>query len=257
MPVREVIEIDEALCDGCGDCVTACAEGAIQVVDGKARLVSDSYCDGLGACLGHCPRGAISVVQRHAGAFDAEAVERHLARLESLRPGAPAPSVCPSGAARSLPALPLAAVPATATPPGHGAAGSTLRSWPVQLHLLPPTAPFLRGAELLLAADCTAFAMGDFHARLLAGRALAVACPKLDAGQDVYLDKLIAMIEHGGVSGLTVAVMEVPCCAGLLRLARSAAAAASRTVAVREIVVAVGGGVVADSGTPAASSSAG
>jgi Pyruvate/2-oxoacid:ferredoxin oxidoreductase delta subunit len=243
MALREVVEIDEGLCDGCGDCVTACAEGAIRVVDGKARLVSDIYCDGLGACLGHCPQGAISVVRREAPAFDAAAVERHLAGLGSAAGAVPpAMSACPGSASRSLPTL--AAVEGLR--PAADVAPSALRNWPVQLHLLPPTAPFLAGADLLLAADCTAFAMGAFHARLLDGHALAVACPKLDSNQQVYLDKLVAMIDQAGIRGLTVAVMEVPCCSGLLRLAQQAVLEAERKVPIKKIVVGLRGETLAE-----------
>jgi len=252
MARREIIRIDECLCDGCGDCVPACAEGAIAVIGGKARLVSEVYCDGLGACLGHCPRGAISIEEVEAAAFDPEAVARHLAAAASapaaagptLPSHAPAPpagtSACPGSQARSWAGSATGAVGADTPSP------SALRQWPVQLHLLAPTAPSLRGAELLLAADCVAFAAGDFHARMLAGRALAIACPKLDSEQQRYLDKLTAMVDHGGVSCLTVAVMEVPCCSGLVRLALEAVARASRRVPVRRVVVSVTGEVLAD-----------
>ncbi len=237
MPTREVIEIDEALCNGCGDCVTACAEGAIQIVDGKARLVSDVYCDGLGACLGHCPEGAIQVIRREAAAFDTQAVEHHLKRLGQ----APAPvSACPGSRAMTLPVF--ASAPQRSAP----GAPSALGHWPVQLHLVPPTAPFFTGADVLLAADCTAFALGDFHSRLLAGRALAVACPKLDSHQEVYLEKLVAMIDQARIASLTVAVMEVPCCGGLVRLAHAAAARASREIPIKVVVVGVGGTVIAE-----------
>jgi len=239
VPVREVIEIDEALCDGCGECVPACEEGAIRIVDGKARLVSEVYCDGLGACLGRCPRGAIRIVRREAPAFDEEAVRRHLAGIR----GATGPELPLVGAAApaAAPACP-GSRPASFEPVGRPVAGaSALAQWPVQLHLLPPTAPFLAGRELVLAADCAAYAAGDFHARYLAGRSLAIACPKLDAGQDRYLEKLALMVRDGGVTGIHVITMEVPCCSGLLRLAEAAVRVAGAAVAVRCTVLGVRG----------------
>jgi Pyruvate/2-oxoacid:ferredoxin oxidoreductase delta subunit len=250
MPVRDVIEIDEALCDGCGDCVSACAEGAIAVVGGKARLVSEVYCDGLGACLGECPRGAIQIVKRDSADFDPAAVERH---LEAQRPAQPvvtplslgAPPLhahaggCPGSRAQAFaPAVPVANA-ATEEP-------SQLRHWPVQLHQVPPTAPFFADADVLLAADCVAYAVGGFHSRFLAGRSLAIACPKLDSHQEVYLEKLRAMVEQGGIRSLTVMVMEVPCCGGLVRLVQQAVAGARRQVPVSCVVVGVRGDVLAE-----------
>jgi Pyruvate/2-oxoacid:ferredoxin oxidoreductase delta subunit len=251
MATREIIRIDEELCDGCGDCVPSCAEGAIAIVDGKARLVSEVYCDGMGACLGHCPRGAISMEEVEAAAFDPAAVERHLAAqrppTSTPRPVLPSASpihqlsACPGSQTRAWSAPVAAAAGAIDAP-----TPSALRQWPIQLHLLAPTAPYLNGAELLLAADCVPFAVGDFHARFLAGRKLAIACPKLDSEQQRYLDKLVSMIDHGGVAGLTVVVMEVPCCSGLVRLALEAASRATRRVPVRRVVVSVTGETLSD-----------
>jgi len=254
MAVREVIEIDESLCDGCGDCVTSCAEGAIAIIDGKARLVSDVYCDGLGACLGHCPQGAIAVIQREADAFDEAAVERHLAtNRPTVPPSAPSPMLnvvaqppaaggggCPGSRAQTL--NPVA-------PSIGGAAdgpASQLRHWPVQLHLVPPTAPFFQGADVLLAADCVAFAVGDFHTRYLAGNALAIACPKLDSNQEIYLQKLVAMIDEAEIKSLRVMVMEVPCCGGLIQLAEEALRRARRSVPVECLVVGTQGAVLGE-----------
>lgn len=245
MPIRDVIVIDEELCDGCGDCVSACAEGAIAIVGGKARLVSDTYCDGLGACLGHCPQGAITIIRRAAAAFDEAAVARHLAAggpaaahattraLEVL--AQPGPGVgCPGSRTQLMPRDGCA-------PPADGGQNSQLRHWPVQLHLVPPTAPFFRDADVLLAADCVAFAVGDFHRRHLNGRSLAIACPKLDSNQENYLSKLVAMIDEAQIRSLRVMVMEVPCCGGLLRLAAEAVRRARRTVPVECLVVATDG----------------
>lgn len=249
MPTRDIVSIDEDLCDGCGDCISACAEGAIALVDGKAKLVSDVYCDGLGACLGHCPQGAITVTRREAEPFDEAAVEQRLAeqkRAQSTVPvmpfptAAPAPGGCPGSRQQSFgpPASQAVQQTAASTP-------SALRQWPVQLHLLSPSAPFLAGSDLLLAADCTAFAVGGFHHDCLQGRSLAIACPKLDSQQESYLDKLVAMIDHARIASLTVLVMEVPCCGGLVRLAERALAAAHRDVPLHVEVVSVRGEVVA------------
>ena len=246
MGMREVVEIDEALCDGCGDCVPSCAEGAIQIVDGKARLVSDVYCDGLGACLGHCPKGAITVVRRAADDFDGEAVRRHLA-AQRAAPRPTAGAGLPVIGEQAQPSCPgsrvIALRPAeNGLPVAHDVA-SRLRQWPIQLHLLPPNAPFLQDAELLLAADCVAFAVGGFHQHHLDGRALAIACPKLDSQQEVYVAKLAAMIDHGGIRAIEVMIMEVPCCRGLVQLAEAALARAVRAVPVRVTVAGIGGEV--------------
>ncbi len=239
MAFREIIRIDEKRCDGCGLCVPACAEGAIALVDGKARLVSESFCDGLGACLGHCPQGAITIERIEAGPFDEVAVARHLARPAAPETVPVAFAACPGS--RGL------AFEASAPTPvgGDGPRPSTLRQWPVQLHLVSPAAPYFHGADVLLAADCVAYAVGDFHRDHLAGRSLAIACPKLDAHQEIYLEKLVALIDGAGIASLTVMVMEVPCCGGLLRLAQSAAARATRQVPVRSLVIGIQGDVLA------------
>lgn len=251
MATRKIIRIDEAKCDGCGLCVTSCAEGAIAVVDGKARLVSETYCDGLGACLGECPQGAISMVETEAAPFDETAVGVHLAAQGrshapavpmSARPEpsphAPAHGGCPGSRTMSFAAHPQEGAAGAGTRP------SALRQWPVQLHLLSPQAPFLEGADLLLAADCVAFSVGDFHKDWLAGKALAIACPKLDSNQEVYLDKLTAMIDRSQLNTITVMIMEVPCCRGLLQLARTAASRAQRKVPVKAVLVGLQGQVL-------------
>jgi Pyruvate/2-oxoacid:ferredoxin oxidoreductase delta subunit len=246
MTVRDVVEIDEDLCDGCGDCVPSCAEGAIQIVDGKARLVSDVYCDGLGACLGQCPQGAITVVQREAEAFDGEAAGRHLTALRSAIPltsGVGLPVVGGPSVPSCLGARVVALRPATGESGAVVEGASRLRQWPIQLHLLPPSAPFLEGAELLLAADCVAYSLAGFHQQHLDGRALAIACPKLDSQQEAYVAKLAAMIDHGGIRAIEVMVMEVPCCRGLVQLAQAALARASRAVSLRVAVVGIDGAV--------------
>ena len=254
MPVREVIEIDEELCDGCGDCVTACAEGAIAIIDGKARLISDVYCDGLGACLGHCPQGALKVIERDAEAFDERAVEEHLVKLRASNRPATAPPMMSVLSPQSMLAgggcpgsRPQMHQPAVPTPTADCDGGSSqLRHWPVQLHLVPPTAPFFQGQDVLLAADCVAFAVGDFHRRFLAGSSLAIACPKLDSNQEIYLQKLVTMIDEAEIRSLRVMVMEVPCCGGLLRLAEEAARRARRDIPVECLVVGTQGHILGE-----------
>ena len=233
---RDIVRIDEEKCNGCGLCVPACAEGAIRIIDGKAKLIADNLCDGLGACLGHCPQDAIIVEKRRAAAFDETAVEKHLAASGHSPASHPAPATggCPSAQVRQL-------APATtsgaATVPARS---SELRQWPVQMHLVPPTAPFLQDSELVLAADCAPFAYADFHRDLLPGKALLIGCPKLDDGQ-AYLDKLTAILRQNQVRSLTVVHMEVPCCSGLIALARRALEASGSTTPLQTVKVTIGG----------------
>jgi len=233
--IREIVKIDEEKCNGCGLCVPACAEGAIKIVDGKARLIADNLCDGLGACLGHCPQDAIIIEKRTAAEFDEAAVEEHLKSAD--RP-APAPHAaghggCPSARLMSFesPAASAASAPARA---------SELRQWPVQMHLVPPSAPFLKNADLLLAADCVPFAYADFHKDFLTGKALLIGCPKLDDGQ-AYLQKLTAILQQNDIRSLTVLHMEVPCCTGLVMIARQAIAASGRDVSLETVRIGIQG----------------
>jgi len=245
MVKRKIIEIDEAKCDGCGLCVPSCAEGAIQIRDGKARLVSEVYCDGLGACLGECPRGAITIVERDAEAFDQRAAERHVAEVKRPKPAAPAPRGCPGAAARTLNVL-------ASTPPlkpdSAPAGGSRLGHWPVQLHLVPPGAAFLDGADLLLVADCVPFANADFHRRFLHGEPVVIGCPKLDDGR-AYVEKLAAIIVHSSIRKLSVLRMEVPCCSGLMRIAQAARSMAGSDIALEEVVVSIHGQLLEPAGS--------
>jgi Pyruvate/2-oxoacid:ferredoxin oxidoreductase delta subunit len=247
MPMRKVIQIDEAKCDGCGECVTSCAEGAIALVEGKARLVSEVYCDGLGACLGHCPRGAISIEEREAAAFDELEVHGHLTRLagDKAAPKA-APAMAPS-AGHQCPGSMMRALGGRPAPPvGEGDSGATplpseLSNWPVQLALVPPFAPVLRGADLLLTADCVPFAYADFHRTFLrGGRPVLIACPKLD---DVgpYVEKLAQIFQTAQPKSLTIVRMEVPCCGGLARAAAQAQEMAGSRVPIREVIVGIQG----------------
>lgn len=251
MAVRKIVTIDEQLCDGCGDCVPSCAEGAIQIIGGKAVLLADNLCDGLGACLGECPRGAIKIEERDADEYDEEAVHDHLAHMPDLHPadlgsmlGGPARPHPNGGGCPGSRTMHFATAPATVTAPAP--AGSELRQWPIQLHLVQPTAPYFQGADLLLAGDCCAFASGEFHQRFLRGKALAMACPKLDQGREIYRSKLTAMIDQAGLNTVTVLIMEVPCCGGLLSLAQEAVAAAGRKVPIKKIVMAVQGQVLSE-----------
>jgi len=234
MPTRKIIKIDEEKCTGCGQCIIDCAEGALELIDGKARLIGEIYCDGLGACLGSCPEGALEVIEREAEEFDEAAVEELLA---SRRPEEAAPSGCPSSKPLVLETSPgtgpacgcPSAGPMTLKPasrPGPGASGgpgrpSNLSHFPVKLQLLGPGAPFLIGADLILLADCVAAAFPDLHSRLLPGRAVAMGCPKLD-NVEAHVQRLAEIIRHSSLKSLTVAHMEVPCCHGFVRVAQEA-----------------------------------
>lgn len=233
--IREIVKIDEEKCNGCGLCVPSCAEGAIKIVDGKAKLISDNLCDGLGACLGSCPMDAIIIEKRSADAFDEEAVEKHLQKEEGGLSG------CPSARVMSID-TPCGCPSSDDNDSEEGGENrpSELRQWPVQMHLVPPTAPFLQGAEILLAADCAPFAYADFHKDILKGKALLIGCPKLDDGQ-AYLEKLTAMLKGNNVKSLSVAHMEVPCCSGLISIVREAIAASGVAVPLETICVGIKG----------------
>ena len=275
---RKIVRIDETLCDGCGNCIPNCAEGAIRLIDGKARLLGDLFCDGLGACLGHCPRGAISIEEREAQPYDEIKVlkeqilpageatlKAHLQHLAShgevrllqqakafLREegvswplgesggegGCAAPGAsCPGSAARTL-----SPTPASGT--GNSTQGSALRHWPVQVHLINPASEAFREQDLLLTADCVAYALGDFHARYLRRGPVAIACPKLDHDQEVYVAKIRALVGGARIRTLTVIRVEVPCCGGLLALVRKALEGCTRRIPVQEVVVSVEGQIL-------------
>jgi NAD-dependent dihydropyrimidine dehydrogenase PreA subunit len=232
--LRTIIRIDEEKCNGCGQCVEACAEGALQLVEGKARLVSESYCDGLGACIGECPQGAISFERRVAEDFDEKAVEAHL-RRSGREPAVPLGhdhAGCPGAAARQF------------QPAGHAGRStgqaSALGQWPVQLALVPPTAPYFQGADLLVSADCVPFAYADYHADLLSGKAVVVGCPKLDDAE-FYVQKLAAILSASDIRSITVATMEVPCCRGLERIVRRAMAEAGENLPIEVVTVGIRG----------------
>ena len=238
--VREIIKIDEEKCTGCGLCIPACEEGALQIVDGKARLVKEIYCDGLGACLGECPEGALTIEERQAEEFDAQAVEERLASQDSVAaaptagcPAADAARGCPGSAAQTL-------SPAAADQPSGEGMPSALGNWPAQIELIPVEAPYLDGARLLIAADCTAFACADFHRTLLPGRVLLVGCPKLDDA-DAYRQKLAAIFRRHDIESIEIAHMEVPCCFGLPHLVGLALEDAGKEIPLRLTQVGVRG----------------
>jgi NAD-dependent dihydropyrimidine dehydrogenase PreA subunit len=296
---REIIHINEDLCDGCGECIANCHEGALQMIDGKARLISDLMCDGLGACIGHCPQGAITLEKREATPYNETEVIRqmavkgrntvlaHLQHLadhnetelvkegvkwlrehreelgfdldevtsiihhkiasrEGLKIAAMAPANlqvaagCPGSQSREIRQN---IKPADVAPVR---AGSELKQWPVQFHLINPAAGYFKGADLLLAADCSAYTLGNFHSDYLKNRSLIIACPKLDSGQDSYVEKLVQLIDHAKVNTIHVLMMEVPCCGGLTRLVNKAVSLANRKVPVKATVVSIGGEVLSE-----------
>lgn len=287
--LRDMISIDEEKCDGCGVCVPGCPEGALQVIDGKARLVSDLLCDGLGACIRECPKDALKVEKKEAQQYDehrvmenivkagANTIKAHLKHLhdhgetkylnEALEylkrnkfqipdfkdnstghghvrrsnEGSPGGGGCPG--ARTID---------FSGDGGHtsnepaGRQQSELRQWPVQMHLISPNAPYFQGRDVLIAADCVAFSMGNFHRDYLKGRALAIACPKLDSELEVYQGKIRALIDEAKVNTITVMIMQVPCCGGLLGLTKAAAAEAKRKVPVKAVVVGLKGDILSE-----------
>ncbi len=234
MGKRSIIEIDEQLCNGCGQCVPSCHEGAIQIINGKAKLVSDKFCDGLGACLGHCPTGALKVIEREADEFDEEAVKSRLAQLAALR--APSGGGCPSAQVRQR-------MPQGTSAGAEVAAESALETWPVQITLVPPTAPFLQGAHLLVAADCVPFAYARFHPDFLSGRVLLVGCPKLD-DVGAYAAKFADIFAANVVASVTVVVMQVPCCQGLPMVVQRGMALAGTETPVEKVVISLDGKVL-------------
>lgn len=206
---RKIVQIDQDKCNGCGLCIPSCAEGALKIVDGKARLVSDRHCDGLGACLGRCPQDAIRIIEREAEAFDEDTVK---AIQEKPQPKQHACACSGSQIRQHQPSLETS---------NDSTVNSQLAHWPIQLHLVPVNAPFFQNADLLVAASCVPFSYGDFHNAILSGKSLIIACPKLDR-TDSYLEKLTEIFRQNEIKSVTVAIMEVPCCQGLLRLVRQA-----------------------------------
>jgi NAD-dependent dihydropyrimidine dehydrogenase PreA subunit len=302
--IRDILKIDEELCNGCGLCVPNCHEGALQVIDGKARMVSELMCDGLGACIGYCPEGAITIEKREAEPYNEthvielmkdkgkNTIIAHLKHLKDhgetgfLREGVTwlrsnisqlnfnldevLSEVHNHELTSAASGVTVAAAAHRSSHHAHnqgdggcpgsktmviekprdnerqieGNQPSELRQWPVQMHLVNPNAPYFRGSDLLLAADCVAFSMGGFHSGYLKGKSLAIACPKLDNGMEIYIEKLSAMIEIAKLNTITVMMMEVPCCGGLLQMVRTALAKTSRKVPVKRIIVGINGEVL-------------
>ncbi|OGC04763.1 4Fe-4S ferredoxin [candidate division WOR-1 bacterium RIFOXYA12_FULL_43_27] len=271
---RKIIHIDEDKCTGCGDCIPNCPEGAIQMIDGKARLISDLFCDGLGACIGTCPVGAIKIEEREAEPYNEEKTMENIikagpntikAHLEHLKDHGEEDYY-----KRALKVLTSKNIPVPETkkeignvPCGcmgskmmdfseekdvccheEGERQSQLRQWPVQLHLVPTNAPYFQGKDVLLAADCVAYSLADFHKDYLKGKSLAIACPKLDSEQEIYIEKIKQLIDQAQINTLTVMIMEVPCCSGLLRIAELAAGQAKRKIPIKKVVVGISGKIL-------------
>ncbi|MBI4025749.1 MAG: 4Fe-4S binding protein [Verrucomicrobia bacterium] len=256
---RKIVKFDENKCTGCGECVDACAEAAIEIVNGKARMAGEVYCDGLGACLGRCPEDAIAIEEREAEAFDERAVTWRLRRLSQPEPaGCPSAAIHDHGAGPASAGCPSAVSRDMATPndaPSRLSAGPDLveyrlRNWPIQLALVQPDAPFLRGADLVLAADCTAFARPTMLTELTAGRPLLIACPKLDDSEP-YLSKLTDMFAEAHLRSLTIVHMTVPCCHGLSHIVRQAMGAAGADVPVTEVTIGIEGNIETTKNWPA------
>jgi len=241
---RKIVEIDAERCNGCGQCVPACAEGAMQIIDGKAKLISDVYCDGLGACLGECPQDALKVIERVADEFDEAAVEKHLQSSppsQSAEAAIPA-SGCPSARTRILsPAQKNDIAAETA-----GAAErqkSALAHWPVQIRLVQPGAAFLKNADLLIAADCTPIAYPDFHKDFLQGKAVMIGCPKFDEA-DAYVEKFARIFKTANIKSVTVVVMEVPCCQGMPLIVKEGMKLAGKSMPIEKIVISADGEIL-------------
>ena len=232
--VRKIVRIDEEKCDGCGLCAEACAEGAIQMIDGKARLVNEAHCDGLGACIGECPRGAITLEEQRAEPYKESAAHHRKAHKKHVEE-----TKC------SCPSMQIAQfdrkADGAAVPCEHSQ--SRLGHWPVQLALVPPEAPFLKGAEMLLVADCVPFAYADFHHDFLSGKSVLVACPKLDNAQ-AHLDKLGLILRKSTIKSITVVRMEVPCCSGLTAIAKQALKLSQKDIPLKEVVIGIRGDIL-------------
>jgi len=241
---RKIIEIDEERCDGCGDCVISCAEGALKIIDGKAKVISDNLCDGLGACLGECPQEALKIIEREAEDFDEAAVEEHLEANQSKEEKQTMPCGCPSTQIQSF--APAAGCQSANTPTSFEKAASALTHWPVQIRLIPPTAPFLKGADLLVTADCVPVAFPSLHRDYLEGKTIMLGCPKFDDVQ-AYIDKFSEIFKTAGVKSVTTMIMEVPCCSGLPMIVKKGMEASGVNVPSRQVVVSTRGEILEES----------
>jgi NAD-dependent dihydropyrimidine dehydrogenase PreA subunit len=238
---RKIVEIDEDSCNGCGQCIIGCAEGALAIIDGKAKVISDNLCDGLGACIGECPEDALKIIEREAEAFDEQAVEAHLeARKTNEKPQEKAmPCGCPSSQIQSFSPCPSAQVKAQA-PTGEA---SALSHWPVQIKLVPPNAPFLKGADLLVVADCVPVAFPRLHQELLQGKAIMIGCPKFDDAEE-YIEKFAAIFGTSGIKSITTVVMEVPCCSGLPMMVHKGREKAGSRLPINQMVISTRGQII-------------
>jgi NAD-dependent dihydropyrimidine dehydrogenase PreA subunit len=238
---RKIIEINEELCDGCGQCVPACAEGALQIVDGTVKLVSEVYCDGLGACLKDCPNGAIEIIEREAEEFDEKAVEAYLEEKKHSEKvtDVSLPCGCPSNQVKVFqPSCHESKHQGT-----HASTSSALSHWPVQIRLVPPTAPFLNGADILVAADCTPIAYPDFHQEFLKGRVVLIGCPKFDNPQE-YIKKFADIFRESDIRSVTVLDMEVPCCSALPAIVNKGMQISGKRIPIEEVVISTQGHIL-------------
>jgi Fe-S-cluster-containing hydrogenase component 2 len=237
--IRKIVEIDEQLCDGCGMCAIACAEGALEIKDGKARIIKESYCDGLGACLSGCPRGAVSVVEREADEFDPEAVEEHLDSLDVAhgdRDERPFPSACPSVRIEFFSNPHVDEGPSGIA----GATRSELSHWPIQIRLVPADAPFLRGAHLLVVSDCAPVAYPNFHQKFVRGKTVLLGCPKFDDVRE-YVKKFAEIFRTADIQSVTVIDMEVPCCSAMPAIVRKGMQEAGKNIPIKEVTISIRG----------------
>jgi Pyruvate/2-oxoacid:ferredoxin oxidoreductase delta subunit len=257
MAVRKIIRIDEDKCDGCGLCVPACPEGALRIVAGKAKLVSEIYCDGLGACLGECPQDAITIEEREAVPFDQEAVKKHLAGIQTVerkrtehhsQPDVRSQAGCPGTMFRTFGENKVHTKGSVVEK--SGGSSSRLTNWPIQLHLVPINAPYFNEADLLIAADCVPFSYPGFHENFLAGRTLLIGCPKLD-DVNAYFEKLVEIFRQNDIRSVAVAYMEVPCCFGLLRMVEIALQKAGKNVPLSTVKIGLRGDIKENQMTPA------
>lgn len=241
---RKIIEIDDELCDGCGQCVPSCAEGALEIIDGKAKVVADMYCDGLGACLGECPNGALKVIEREADEFDEDAVEEYLAEKEKHKPEEKEGTMacgCPSAQIQDFKSE--ASCQEANRPANIEDVDSALSHWPVQIKLVPPTAPFLKEADLLVVADCVPFAFPSLHRDFIKGKVVMVGCPKFDDAQE-YVDKFAEIFRTADIKSITALVMEVPCCSGLPGIVKKGLEASGKDIPLEAVVISVRGKIL-------------
>ena len=246
--IRKIIKIDEDLCNGCGNCVPSCAEGALEIIDGKARVIADIYCDGLGACLGECPTGALTIEERKADEFDEHAVEKMLATKDRKEEKPREHRVLPMAAGGCPSARMMQSFePAGAKTPGPAGsaepAESALSHWPIQIMLVPPTAPFLKGADLLVLADCVPVAFPTLHRDFLQGKRVMMGCPKFDNTQ-AYIEKFAQICQNSGVRSITTVVMEVPCCSALPVIVKKGMERSGVQIPMEEVIISVRGKIL-------------